>query len=227
MSAATKDTTVGAPESHGAFMHHWSSAGHQREGAFFGVWLFLVTEILFFGGLFLVYTVYRVNHSAAFHAASATLDLKLGVFNTIVLLGSSLTMALAVREAQRGKNRETALFLVLTILLGAAFLGVKAVEYSHKFHEHHVPGPTFHFAAEHGYAGADVEMFFNLYFAMTGLHAVHMIIGIGLLAALAVMALRGKFTPQNHNLVEGSGLYWHLVDIIWIYLFPMLYLIGR
>jgi cytochrome c oxidase subunit III len=218
-----------ATAEHNGFLHHWSSARHQREGAFFGVWLFLVTEILFFGGLFLCYTVYRAHHSEAFHAASATLDLRLGVFNTIVLLGSSLTMALAVREAQRGRSRGTALFLLLTILLGGVFLGVKAVEYSHKFHEHHVPGAGFHFEPEAagGYAGPDVEMFFNLYFAMTGLHAVHMIIGIGLLAALAVMSLRGKFTPANHNLVEGTGLYWHLVDIIWIYLFPLLYLIGR
>lgn len=205
--------------------HQFDSFAQQRESASLGMWVFIAQEIMFFGGLFLAYLIYRTHNQEAFHAGSHTLDIGLGAFNTAVLIGSSLTMALAVRAAQIDKRKATALFLIATIFLGGIFLGVKVVEYSHKFHEHHVPGP--HFEWEGAEDANRVQMFFNLYFAMTGLHALHMIVGIGILAPLAVLAWRGKFSSDNYNLVEGTGLYWHFVDIIWIFLFPLLYLLGR
>lgn len=205
--------------------HHFESYEQQREASTFGVWLFIVQEIMFFGGLFMAYMVYRHAHPAAFAAASHELDIALGGFNTAVLIGSSLTMALGVRAAQLGQHKKIALFLLLTILLGGVFLGVKVVEYSAKFEHHLVPGPHFQWpdAANKPYA----QMFYNLYFAMTGLHALHMIIGMAILAAMVPFARRGHWTPKNYNFVEGVGLYWHFVDIIWIFLFPLLYLIGR
>ncbi|MGH9380658.1 MAG: cytochrome c oxidase subunit 3 family protein [Thermoanaerobaculia bacterium] len=222
---------MSAAEAHAAHaelpgLHHqFDSYAQQRESASLGMWVFIAQEIMFFGGLFLAYLIYRTHNQEAFHAGSHTLDIGLGGFNTAVLIASSLTMALAVWAAQTGRRKVTALLLIATILLGGVFLGVKVVEYGHKFHEHHVPGPHFEWDGP-GDAGR-VQMFFNLYFAMTGLHALHMIVGIGILAPLAVLAWRGKFSPDNYNLVEGTGLYWHFVDIIWIFLFPLLYLLGR
>ena len=191
------------------------------------MWVFLITEIMFFGGLFAAYVVYRGAHEQAFSIGSNQLDIGWGAFNTAVLIGSSLTMALSVWAAQVEKRKLIVLFLLLTVLLGSVFLGVKAIEYTHKYHEHLIPGPSFamdDFPAEQA---PYVQMFFNLYFLMTGLHALHMVIGIGLLLTLVVMAARGAFTSRNHNLVEGVGLYWHFVDIVWIFLFPLLYLLGR
>ncbi|MFQ5527150.1 MAG: cytochrome c oxidase subunit 3 family protein [Thermoanaerobaculia bacterium] len=207
--------------------HHWDSHEQQQEASFFGMWVFLITEVMFFGGLFTAYVVYRTAHQDAFALASNELSIGWGAFNTAVLIGSSLTMALAVWAASGARRKATVGFVIGTIVLGAVFLGVKAIEYSHKFHEHLVPGPGFdasHFPAE---MASSAHMFFNLYFLMTGLHALHMIVGIGLLIWLAVLAGRGRFTPENHNLVEGVGLYWHFVDIVWIFLFPLLYLLGR
>ena len=204
--------------------HHFDSYEQQRQASYLGMWLFLAQEIMFFGGLFMAYIVYRLSHPDAFAAGSHELDITLGAVNTAVLIGSSLTMALAVRAAQTGRRKAIVVFLLATIVLGGVFLGVKTVEYSHKWHEHHVPGPHFE------WEGADapgVEMFFNLYFAMTGLHALHMVVGIGILLVMVVFAWRGAFTPENHNFVEGMGLYWHFVDIVWIFLFPLLYLLGR
>ena len=203
---------------------HFDTPEQQQEASYLGMWIFLVTEIMFFGGLFTAYIIYRSANSRAFAMGSHELDITLGAFNTAVLIGSSLTMALAVWAAQKGKRKAIALFLVLTILLGGVFLGVKVIEYKAKFAHHLFPGPDFHWD---GSNAAGVEMFFNLYFMMTGLHALHMIIGIPILLAVAILALRGAFTPANHNLVEGVGLYWHFVDIVWIFLFPLLYLLGR
>ena len=203
---------------------HFDTPEQQQEASYLGMWIFLVTEIMFFGGLFTAYVIYRSANSRAFALGSHELDIGLGAFNTAVLIGSSLTMALGVWAAQKGKNKMVAVFLILTILLGGVFLGVKAIEYQAKFDHHLFPGPNFH------WDGADatgVEMFFNLYFMMTGLHALHMIIGIPILLAVAILAWRGTFTKTNYNLVEGVGLYWHFVDIVWIFLFPLLYLLGR
>ena len=211
---------VGPP----ALQHHFDTMEQQREASSFGMWVFLVTEILFFGGLFTAYTVYRHQYPRAFADASRHLDITLGTFNTAVLIVSSLTMALAVWSAAVGRRKAIVVFLLLTMLLGGVFLGVKAVEYSHKFHDHLVPGPSFHFEGPNARAA---EIFYSLYFAMTGLHAAHMVVGIGILTVLVIHARKGRYTPEYHTPVEVSGLYWHFVDIVWIFLFPLLYLIGR
>lgn len=204
--------------------HHFDSSEQQREAASLGVWVFLATEVLFFGGLFAAYTVYRWLYPSVFAAGSHHLDVKLGAVNTAVLLTSSLTMALAVRSAQTGRGKLSALLLFATIVLGLVFLGIKYQEYHHKWVEHLVPGPTFHLA---GVDRPMAQIFFCLYFGMTGLHALHMIIGIALLLGLLAPAYLGWFGPRNYNFVEGMGLYWHFVDIVWIFLFPLLYLVGR
>ncbi|MEJ2084680.1 MAG: cytochrome c oxidase subunit 3 family protein [Acidobacteriota bacterium] len=215
------DTHAGHVE---GLAHHFDSFEQQREASYFGMWVFLVTEIMFFGGLFLAYVIYRLQNAHAFAVGSHELDITLGAINTAVLIGSSLTMALAVWAAQTGRRKGTVTYILATVALGAVFLGIKVVEYNAKFEHHLFPGPNFHFE---GAEAGGVEMFFNLYFCMTGLHALHMIIGMVILLVIAVMAWRGAFTPQNHNLVEGIGLYWHFVDIVWIFLFPLLYLLGR
>ena len=206
------------------YAHQFDSAEHQHSASQLGMWVFIAQEILFFGGLFLVYTYYRFLFPTAFAQASHHLDVTLGCFNTAVLIGSSLTMALAVHGAQLGKRWPQVIFLIATIVLGSIFLGVKAIEYGHKFHEHLVPGPTFLFPdgdARHA------QVFFSLYFVMTGLHALHMVIGIAILAVLTWQAWRGMYGSAYYSPVELTGLYWHFVDIIWIFLFPLLDLIGR
>jgi cytochrome c oxidase subunit III len=210
-----------APAGHA---HHFDSYAQQRAAATLGVWVFIAQEIMFFGGLFVAYIVYRWAYPGAFATGSRLLDIELGAVNTAVLLSSSLSMALAVRGTQAGKPRAAAVFLVVTMVLGAIFLGIKFDEYHHKFVEHLVPGVDFR---EGGPDARPLQLFFVLYFAMTGLHALHMVIGIGVLGALVVPAWRGRFTPENHNLVEGTGLYWHFVDVVWIFLFPLLYLVNR
>ena len=157
-------------------------------------------------------------------AASHELDILLGGINTAVLITSSLTMALAVHAAQTGHRRTLMWLLVATMVLGAAFLGIKSVEYYHKFEEHHIPGPGFVFEKEHF---ANVQLFFSLYFLMTGLHALHMIIGLGIMTWMLVWSWRGIVTAEYYSPIEISGLYWHFVDIVWIFLFPLLYLLGR
>ncbi len=207
-----------------ALKHHFDDLGQQKEAATLGMWLFLATEVLFFGGLFAAYFLYRVWYPEVFGEASRTLDITLGSVNTLVLIGSSLTMALAVHAAATGQRRLLMIFIALTMLLGTVFLGVKAVEYYDKIVHHHVPGPSFHFE---GPAPERAQLFFSLYFAMTGLHAFHMVIGLGLMTVMLVMAWRGRFSETWYTPVEMSGLYWHFVDIIWIFLFPLLYLVDR
>jgi len=204
--------------------HHFADLPAQREASSLGMWVFLVTEVLFFGGMFTAYVIYRATYRRAFEGASNLLDIRLGAFNTAVLILSSLTMALAVWAASQGKKKLIVLFLVLTIVLGATFLGVKVIEYRDKFVHHEVPGP--HFVVPHGLPPQS-ELFFSLYFCMTGLHALHMVIGIGLLSWLIAKARRGAFTPRYNTPVDMVGLYWHFVDIVWIFLFPLLYLLGR
>jgi len=217
-------------ESQPGLAHHFDSYAQQRESSNLGMWLFLVTEIMFFGGMFLTYVIYRSRFSAAFHAGSHELDITLGVINTAILIGSSLTMALAVRSAQLSQKKRIVAFLVATMILGGAFLGIKTVEYAAKFEHHLVPGASFHFAGHGSYAGVSedqAEIFFSLYFAMTGTHALHMVIGIVIMLFTLYPAWKGTFTAENHNFIEGFGLYWHFVDIVWIFLFPLLYLLGR
>jgi cytochrome c oxidase subunit 3 len=213
------------PDAHAAHVaHQFEDASQQYESASLGMWVFIVQEILFFGGLLAAYCVYRVQYPAAFAEASHELDVTLGAANTAVLLLSSLTMALAVHAAQMGRRRQLVVMLILTLILGSTFLGVKGVEYHAKFEHHLVPGPHFSFQGPHA---GQVQLFYSLYFGLTGLHALHMIVGAGLLIWLLVGAVKGRFSPDYYNPVEMTGLYWHFVDIVWIFLFPLLYLIGR
>ena len=210
---------------HSALAHHFDNMEQQREAGNIGMWVFLVQEIMFFGGLFLAYVIYRTKFPEAFAAASNHLNITLGGINTVVLIVSSLTMALAVYYAQTGKRRPQVMFLVVTLLLGLTFLVIKAFEYADKFRDNLFPGASFHWE---GAGDPDqVQMFYWIYFAMTGLHALHMVIGIGILLYLIYFARKGRYTPEYHSPVEISGLYWHFVDIVWIFLFPLLYLLGR
>jgi cytochrome c oxidase subunit 3 len=240
MSHAATET-----HSHPALQHHFENMEQQREAGTLGMWVFLVTEIMFFGGMFLAYTLYRSEHGAAFASASNHLDITLGAVNTGVLILSSFTMAMAVYFTQIGKSRPQIFSLILTIILGLTFLGIKAVEYRAKYNDSLIPGhliPSRPFGpavAEHGdedphklhlLPGAtvkQVELFYWIYFAMTGMHALHMIIGAGLLTFLLIFSIKGRFGPEYHSPVEVIGLYWHFVDIVWIFLFPLLYLLGR
>ena len=229
---------------HPALQHQFETMQQQKEASVLGMWAFLLTEILFFGGLFMAYMLYRIWYHDAFVAASTSIDLKWGALNTVVLIGSSLTMALAVRAAQTNNRTWTVNWLILTMVLGMVFLGVKVIEYADKFEHHHVPGPNYLWedpahAAGVGHPATPEEIetarklqmhtqiFFSLYFTMTGLHALHMIIGVALMCVITWMAWKGKFSSEWYTPVEMSGLYWHFVDIVWIYLFPLLYLIDR
>jgi cytochrome c oxidase subunit 3 len=208
---------------HPRLQHHFFSMEQQFEASILGMWVFLVTEVMFFGGLFLAYIVYRTIYPEAWAAGSQQLNVILGGVNTAVLICSSLTMVLAVRSAQVGSRRGQIVNLLLTIGFGTTFLVIKYFEYATKFEHHLVPGP--HFAPEPPLPyGA--QIFFSLYFIMTGIHALHMVVGIGLMSVMLVMAWRGRFTPEYYNPLEVSGLYWHFVDIVWIFLFPLLYLLG-
>ncbi len=218
---------------HSALQHHFDNMEQQREAGSIGMWVFLVTEIMFFGGLFMAYLLYRYKYPMAFAAGSNHLDVRLGAFNTVVLIVSSLTMALAVYYAQTGVRKLQIVFLVTTMILGATFLGVKAVEYHEKYVDNLIPvRGTFHWdkiknPLPHNVTEEQVQMFYWIYFAMTGLHALHMIIGLGILSFLVYFAAKGRYSPEYHAPVEISGLYWHFVDIVWIFLFPLLYLLGR
>jgi cytochrome c oxidase subunit 3 len=209
---------------HPNLQHHFEDLEQQHEASTLGMWLFLVTEVMFFGGLILAYTLYRIWYPTAWALGSEELNIYLGGFNTVVLIGSSLTMALGVRAAQTGAQRATVGWLLFTIALGLTFLVVKFFEYREKFEKLHVPGPNFRFE---GPESPHVQIFFSLYFALTGVHALHMIIGVGLMSTLTVMAYKKRFTPEWYTPVELGGLYWHFVDIVWIFLFPLLYLVDR
>ncbi len=209
-----------------ALREQFDTPEQQREASSLGMWVFLITEVMFFGGMFTAYIAYRSYYPNVFGHASNTLDVTVGAINTAILIISSLTMVLAVHAAQTGARKALVVFLILTMLFGGVFLGIKAYEWHHKFVENHVPGMAgFHLEGESMQGQA--QLFFSLYFAMTGLHALHMIVGIGILAVLTLQARRGKFTPDYYAPVDVAGLYWHFVDIIWIFLFPLLYLIHR
>jgi cytochrome c oxidase subunit 3 len=279
-------------EHHPRQQHHFDTMAHQYEASSFGMWVFLIQEVMFFGGLFVAYLVYRNMYYTAFGTASESLNVTLGLFNTVVLIGSSLTMAFAVNAAQLGRKKLLILYILATMVLGSIFLGVKAIEYTQKWEAREIPGSNFcfHAAGEpcrgirahdekipdvlkrwaHGDIGPTVqvgsahesasvhaetpevsshieqapgrtleggterersmkgaEIYFSLYFAMTGMHALHMVIGMGIMLWLLVNALRGVYSEVYFTTIENFGLYWHFVDIIWIYLFPLLYLINR
>jgi cytochrome c oxidase subunit III len=212
---------------HKDLAHHFISMDQQNAANKLGMWAFLVQELLFFGGLFMAYVAMRFLYPETFHHAYEHLSIPMGAANTVVLLTSSLTMALAVRAAQTDERPKMLLHLGLTIAFACTFLLVKYFEYSHKFHEGLLPGK--HFTGWELSAVEQVtdapQLFFAVYFMMTGVHGLHVVIGIGLLAWLFVRTRRGDFSPQNYSAVENIGLYWHLVDLIWIFLFPLLYLV--
>ncbi|MFL5343167.1 MAG: cytochrome c oxidase subunit 3 family protein [Hyalangium sp.] len=215
--------TAGASPSVPKLAEHFASLEVQNHAARLGMWLFLSTEILLFAGLFVCYGCYRFLFPEAFAAASRHLDLWLGATNTVVLITSSLTAALAVHYAKAGRNGLVALMFMLTIAMACAFLVIKGVEYSHKFAEGALPGKYYHFE-EVQLPGA--PLYFTVYFLATGLHAFHVIVGMSVLVWLTVKALRQKnFGPHNYTAVELGSMYWHLVDLVWIFLFPLLYLI--
>jgi cytochrome c oxidase subunit 3 len=200
----------------------------QKDASTLGMWVFLITEIMFFGGMFAAYTVYRFWYPEVFAIASTGLNATLGAANTCILLLSSFTMVMAVRAGQLGSQKALVWFLILTLLFGGAFLGVKAIEWKEKFDEHHIPGQAaFHLEGVPDAQQGHAQLFFSLYFAMTGLHALHMVIGAGILLVLIAQARRGRFGANYYTPVDVAGLYWHFVDIIWIFLFPLLYLIDR
>jgi cytochrome c oxidase subunit III len=213
--------------------HQFADMEQQRNAASLGMWVFLGTEVMFFGGMFLAYLIYRYWYYNEFAAGSRSIDIYLGTINTAVLICSSLTVALGVKAAQLGKRKTLVTLLLVTILFGLAFLGIKGIEWYQKFEEHHVPGNSFSAQdiidkyPQIPIDPAPTQIYFSLYFAMTGLHALHMIVGVGIFCFLTYYAWKGRYTPEYHTPIEIGGLYWHFVDIIWIYLFPLLYLIDR
>jgi cytochrome c oxidase subunit 3 len=234
-----------AHQEHPAYLrHHFENVEQQADATNFAMWIFLLTEIMFFGGLFTAYLIYRNWYYPAFVSASHQLDVRWGTLNTLVLIFSSFTMAMGVWCAETRRRKGLVLCLGLTFVLGLAFLGIKTIEYGEKIEKNHVPG--FHYSLnsfldpEHDAAAKQygdkplpldmarhTEVYFSLYFAMTGMHALHMIIGIGILGYMMFRAWGGAYTSGHVTFVENFGLYWHFVDIIWIYLFALLYLISR
>lgn len=210
----------GVPEE--LIAHHFSSIGRQTEAMRLGMWLFLATEVLLFAGLFCGYSVYRYQFPLAFQECSRHLDIGLGTLNTVVLITSSFTVAMAIHFARIDKKRAAAVGLLLTVLLALAFLGIKAVEYSAHFREHALPGKYYAFK-EVTVAGA--AMFYAMYFLMTGLHGLHVVAGMSVLSYILWRTLQGRYTSRYSVGIELGGLYWHLVDLIWIFLYPLLYLI--
>jgi len=207
----------------GNLAHHFSDADQQKDSAKMGMWLFLLTEILLFGGLFCAYAIYRAWHPEMFYNAHKFLNTNLGMTNTFVLITSSATMALAIRGIQLGDRKKAIINLSLTLVFATIFLIVKYFEYSHKFHLGQLPGSYYTFT---GIEGANPHIFFGIYFAMTGLHGVHVLVGMGAIGFVLVKTVQNRYSAEYYTPMEMTGLYWHLVDLIWIFLFPLLYLIG-
>jgi cytochrome c oxidase subunit III len=209
-----------------ALREQFDTVDQQRDASTLGMWIFLITEVMFFGGMFLAYSIYRTKFPDVFAVASTSLNVIIGAINTVVLLCSSFTMVMAVRASALGKRKAIVMWLILTLIFGLTFLGVKAYEWNEKFELHHVPGfANFHLNGVEQQGAA--QIFFALYFCMTGLHAMHMVVGVGILSWLVWASHKGKFTADYMTPVDISGLYWHFVDIVWIFLFPLLYLIDR
>ena len=201
---------------------HFASLEVQKHAARLGMWLFLATEILLFAGLFACYAAYRFLFPEAWAASSRSLDLTMGTINTVVLITSSFTAAMAVHYAKEAKNKQVVVMFVLTILMAMCFLVIKYFEYAHKFHEHQLPGPYY---AYEGIQLPGASMYFTIYFLSTGLHAFHVIIGMGILTWMTIRALKNEFGHSHYVPIELGSMYWHLVDLVWIFLFPLLYLI--
>jgi cytochrome c oxidase subunit 3 len=203
--------------------HHFADMAQQREAAKLGMWIFIVSELMLFGGLFVAYTIYRILYPDMFFNAHKELSLTLGTINTAVLITSSLTIALAIHFMQVGKKRRTILFLFCTLSLALGFLFIKYLEYHHKFELGQLPGKFYTYT---GISGTNPHIFFSVYFLMTGLHALHIIAGVIVISLMIRRTIRDDFSSVYYTPLELTGLYWHLVDIIWIFLFPLLYLVG-
>ncbi len=210
-------------DSHSHPAHHFTTREQQRDSAKFGMWIFLLTEMLLFGGLFTAYAVFRAWNPEMFLNSHLFLDRSLGLLNTIVLISSSVTIAIAVQRIQVNKPRQTATLLLVTLVLATIFLVVKYFEYSHKIHLGQLPGKFYSFT---GVKGTNPHIFFSIYFAMTGLHLVHLVGGMFAIGGILWAVLKNRYSSIYYTPVENVALYWHLVDLIWIYLFPLLYLIG-
>ncbi len=210
------------PEAQSIVAEQFDDSQQQREAATLGMWTFLATEVLFFGALFLAYTVYRHFNFSDFGAASKRTDVLFGTINSVILLTSSLSVALAVRAAKLNNLKGTLRGLVFTVMLAASFLVIKGLEYHKDIADHLVPGPNFNATLP-----AHAQTFFWLYWTMTGLHAVHVIIGMSVLAVITLLVWRQKNLPAKRTTIELAGLYWHFVDIVWLYLYPLLYLVNR
>jgi len=207
--------------------HHFAEPEQQLEAAKMGMWIFLLTEILLFGGIFCAYVVYRGQNLEMFHSAHKLLSVPLGATNTFILMASTIAMTFAIRAMQLGNRQQTVMLLIFTLVCAAAFLGIKYVEYSHKFHLGLLPGIYYTYDGSEGaIVGKNPHIFFGIYFAMTGVHALHVIAGMAVIAWMLVRTARGDFSAEYYTPLEMSGLYWHLVDIIWIFVFTLLYLIG-
>ena len=202
--------------------HHFASEAQEFESARLGMWIFLVQELLFFGALFVAYGIFRWWHPETFMEAHQYLSWKLGAFNTVVLIASSFTMVMAVRSAQVNQRKSLISYLLLTLIFAGVFLGVKYIEYMEKIHHGLLPG---HFFSAQG-ASEYLHLFFGIYFTMTGLHGLHILVGMGLIVWLLIRSFRGDFHAEFYTPLEMVGLYWHFVDLVWIFLFPLLYLIG-
>jgi len=209
-----------------ALREQFDTEAQQKDASTLGMWVFLITEVMFFGGMFLGYTLYRSNYADTWALASRSLNLPIGATNTCVLLFSSFTMAMAVRAGQLGKKKAVILFLILTMLFGLAFLGIKGYEWTQKFEEHHVPALA-NFHLEGTQLQGQAKLFFSFYFAMTGLHALHMVVGVGIVLFIIFQTMRNKYSPKYYTPIDIAGLYWHFVDVVWIFLFPLFYLIDR
>ena len=207
------------------FAHHFDSADHEYNSAKQGIWLFMVTEIMMFGGLFIAYAIFHSIYPAMFAEGASHLNWKLGFINTLVLITSSLTMALGIHYNQESKSDKAFWYLIATIALGFCFLFIKYLEYTAKFHHGIFPGHHLNMEEVHP-IHKNIGMYFGLYFTMTGLHGIHVITGMALIAWVAVRTKRGEFSADYYTPVEGVGIFWHIVDLIWIFLFPLLYLVG-
>jgi len=216
-------STVNHHGHHPSLAHHFKNLGQQFAAAKLGVWLFLATEVLMFGGLFVGYIIFHGLYPDMFAEGAKHLDWRLGAINTIVLLVSSFTMAIGIHYAQTNQRQKSFYALGVTVLCGAIFMVIKYFEYSHKIHLGLQPGELFHFE---GATHNNLALYFSFYFLMTGLHGSHVLVGMGLIIWTMIRTKKGEFDSEFYTPVEGVGLFWHLVDLIWIYLFPLLYLVG-
>lgn len=217
------DNAHGAHSAHVA--HHFKNATQQYLSGKEGIWLFMLTEILMFGGLFVGYVIYHNMYPGMFAEGAASLDWRMGFVNTLVLIFSSFTMAISISYIQRNMQKQAVIAMATTVLCGAIFMVIKYFEYEHKFHLGLLPG-KFLDVAKVGATHANLGMYFGFYYCMTGLHGIHVLLGMGLITWCLIRTVRGEFHGQYWIVVEGVGIFWHIVDLIWIFLFPLLYLVG-